>query len=332
MTRWGILATGGIAGTFAADLRQAPGAELLAVGSRSAGGGAGLRRPVRRPAGVRVLGGARRRPRRRRHLRRHPARRPPRRGADLPRGPARRCSARSRSRSTAPRPRRWSTPPASAGVFLMEAMWTRCNPAVRRILALIADGAIGELDHGAGRLRPRRRRSRPTHRLRAPRARRRRAARPRRLPGHVRPPVPRRARPHPGLGADRPGGHRREHRHDLRVRLRRGRHPHLRHRRRHPGRRHDHRHRRAGSSCRRSSTRPASPLHRDGGASRGRRPGAGGRGLSVRGDRGAALPRRGAAGEPARAARHDPRGDGPARRGPRADRRDLPAAPGVAAG
>lgn len=32
--RWGILATGGIAGTFAETLREAPGAELAAVGSR----------------------------------------------------------------------------------------------------------------------------------------------------------------------------------------------------------------------------------------------------------------------------------------------------------
>lgn len=32
--RWGILATGDIAATFAADLRRTPGAELAAVGSR----------------------------------------------------------------------------------------------------------------------------------------------------------------------------------------------------------------------------------------------------------------------------------------------------------
>ena len=37
MTRWGILATGYIAERFATDLRKAPGAELLAVGSRSPG-------------------------------------------------------------------------------------------------------------------------------------------------------------------------------------------------------------------------------------------------------------------------------------------------------
>ena len=32
-----------------------------------------------------------------------------------------------------------------AGVFAMEAMWTRCNPGVARIRELLADGAIGQL-------------------------------------------------------------------------------------------------------------------------------------------------------------------------------------------
>lgn len=36
MTRWGILSTGHIAGRFAEDLRLVPGAELVAVGSRTA--------------------------------------------------------------------------------------------------------------------------------------------------------------------------------------------------------------------------------------------------------------------------------------------------------
>ncbi|SHM91462.1 Gfo/Idh/MocA family protein [Actinacidiphila paucisporea] len=33
----------------------------------------------------------------------------------------------------------------SRGVFLMEAMWMRCNPVIRRVAALVADGAIGEV-------------------------------------------------------------------------------------------------------------------------------------------------------------------------------------------
>src|SRR5690606_6896032 len=30
-------------------------------------------------------------------------------------------------------------------VFLMEAMWMRCDPLIRRMVELIADGAIGEV-------------------------------------------------------------------------------------------------------------------------------------------------------------------------------------------
>jgi predicted dehydrogenase len=53
------------------------------------------------------------------------------------------------------------------GLFLMEAMWMRTNPAIRRIAELVADGAIGEVRHIAadfGLAGP----FPPGHRLRAP--------------------------------------------------------------------------------------------------------------------------------------------------------------------
>jgi predicted dehydrogenase len=53
------------------------------------------------------------------------------------------------------------------GVFLMEAMWMRCNPAIRRIVEVIGDGAIGAVQtvHADfGILGP----TDPAHRLRNP--------------------------------------------------------------------------------------------------------------------------------------------------------------------
>ncbi|MDF3145524.1 MULTISPECIES: Gfo/Idh/MocA family oxidoreductase [unclassified Streptomyces] len=62
------------------------------------------------------------------------------------------------------------------GSFLMEAMWMYCNPLVRRLKALVDDGAIGEVRHVqadfglAGHLLPEARNGTlpPSHRLRDP--------------------------------------------------------------------------------------------------------------------------------------------------------------------
>ena len=58
--------------------------------------------------------------------------------------PARRCCARRRSPSTWPTPRRWSAWPAAHGVFLMEAMWMACNPVVRALREGLGAGRFGE--------------------------------------------------------------------------------------------------------------------------------------------------------------------------------------------
>lgn len=62
------------------------------------------------------------------------------------------------------------------GSFLMEAMWMYCNPLIRRLKALVDDGAIGEVRHVqadfglAGHLLPEARNGTlpPSHRLRDP--------------------------------------------------------------------------------------------------------------------------------------------------------------------
>jgi predicted dehydrogenase len=166
MTRWGILATGYIAERFATDLRRAPGAELLAVGSRSAENARAFadRHDVPRAYGswdalaadddIDVVYVA---PPHAAHL--AAALTCVRAGrAVLCEKPITLDRASAATLVDAAR---------SAGVFLMEAMWTRCNPAVRRMLAMIDDGVIGrpttvQADFGLAGDFP------PTHRLRAP--------------------------------------------------------------------------------------------------------------------------------------------------------------------
>ncbi|MFH0245516.1 Gfo/Idh/MocA family protein [Streptomyces sp. HK10] len=142
--RWGILATGGIAGAFARDLAALPGGELLAVGSRS-------------PESAR------------RFADEHGAPRAHGSWAELAADPdvdvvyvATPHSAHLEAATVCleagkavlcekpltlnlAQAREMVALARRRGVFLMEAMWTYCNPVVRRMLELVADGAIGEV-------------------------------------------------------------------------------------------------------------------------------------------------------------------------------------------
>ncbi|MCZ7419311.1 Gfo/Idh/MocA family oxidoreductase [Verrucosispora sp. WMMA2121] len=165
MTRWGILATGHIAARFAEDLRLVPGAELVAVGSRTAETAE-------------------------RFAERHGAPRAYASWAELAADadvdviyvatPHAAHHEAALTCLTAGRPVLVEKPitldlatstelvdtARAAGVFLMEAMWMRCNPLIRRVCQLIADGAIGTLtgvraDFGVAGPFP------PEHRMRA---------------------------------------------------------------------------------------------------------------------------------------------------------------------
>ncbi|SCG77073.1 Predicted dehydrogenase [Micromonospora echinaurantiaca] len=165
MTRWGILATGHIAGRFAEDLRLVPGAELVAVGSRTA---ESAQRFARRHGVPRAYGSWQdlaadadldvvyvATP----HAAHHQA--------------ALTCLAAGRAvllekpftLDLATSTELVDTARA-AEVFLMEAMWMRTNPILRRVCELVADGAIGtvtsvQADFGAAGPFP------PEHRMRA---------------------------------------------------------------------------------------------------------------------------------------------------------------------
>ncbi|MFE2375962.1 Gfo/Idh/MocA family protein [Streptomyces sp. NPDC059398] len=142
--RWGVLATGGIAAAFTADLQGLPGAEVVAVGSRtlaSAKGFAG-RFGVPRAHGswaelaadpeVDVVYVATP----------HSAHRAAA-GLCLEAGRAVLCEKAFTLNA------REATELAdlarARGSFLMEAMWMYCNPLVRRLTELVRDGAIGEI-------------------------------------------------------------------------------------------------------------------------------------------------------------------------------------------
>jgi predicted dehydrogenase len=164
--RWGILATGVIAERFTADLAQLAGAEVVAVGSRSLESAQdfarrhtierayGSWRELAEDADVDVVYVA------------------TPHSAHL--AATRLCLSAGRA-VLCEKP--FTLDRASAaglvelararGLFLMEAMWMRTIPAIRRIVELVAQGAIGEVRHVAADFAmagpvP------PGHRLRAP--------------------------------------------------------------------------------------------------------------------------------------------------------------------
>lgn len=142
--RWGILATGAIAATFTEDLARSPDAEVVAVGSRTetAAKAFAERYGIPRAYGswlelaaddeVDVVYVATP------HSAHHAA--------------ARLCLKAGRA-VLCEKPLTLDLPTSQEliataqeqGVFLMEAMWARCNPTIRRVAEMIRDGAIGEV-------------------------------------------------------------------------------------------------------------------------------------------------------------------------------------------
>lgn len=140
--RWGILATGTIAAEFAADLQLLPDAELVAVGSRSqeSADAFAARFGIPRAHGswealaaddeVDVVYVATP------HSAHFAA-------AELCLKSGRAVLCEKPFTLNAGETRQLVELAQERGLFLMEAMWTRCNPAFRRVLELIAEGAIG---------------------------------------------------------------------------------------------------------------------------------------------------------------------------------------------
>jgi len=142
--RWGIVATGRIAARFVSDLGIVDDAEVLAVASRSddSAGRFATEHHIPRPYGtwealaadpdvdiVYVAGP---------HPAHHPAAR-----MMLAAGKAVLCE--KPITVNAPQAEDLVAVAAEHRVFLAEAMWTRTIPAVRRIVELVAYGAIGEV-------------------------------------------------------------------------------------------------------------------------------------------------------------------------------------------
>src|SRR6478735_8212752 len=142
--RWGVLATGGIAATFTADLQAVPGAEVVAVASRTDTSAKAFAERFGIPKAygswaelaaddeVDVVYVATP----------HSAHREAtalclKAGKHVLCEKAFTLNSREAEELVALARDR--------GLFLMEAMWTYCNPVIRRLTALIADGAIGDI-------------------------------------------------------------------------------------------------------------------------------------------------------------------------------------------
>ncbi|MFI6378392.1 Gfo/Idh/MocA family protein [Streptomyces sp. NPDC050658] len=164
--RWGVLATGGIAASFTANLLDMPDAEVVAVASRTEASAKAFaeRFGIPRAYGewdalaededVDVVYVATP----------HSAHRAAA-GLCLEAGRAVLCE--KAFTLNAREARELVTLARRRGLFLMEAMWMYCHPLVRRLKALVDDGAIGEVrtvqaDFGLAGPFP------PSHRLRDP--------------------------------------------------------------------------------------------------------------------------------------------------------------------
>ncbi|MFB6815320.1 Gfo/Idh/MocA family protein [Streptomyces sp. NPDC056347] len=144
VVRWGVLATGGIAATFAEDLRSMPDMEVVAVASRTDASARafadrfGIPRAYGDWAGlvadeeVDVVYVATP----------HSAHRAAA-GLCLEAGKPVLCE--KAFTLNAREARELVGLARERGVFLMEAMWTYLNPVIRRMTELVRDGAIGEI-------------------------------------------------------------------------------------------------------------------------------------------------------------------------------------------
>jgi predicted dehydrogenase len=164
--RWGILATGGIAAAFTADLVDLPDAEVVAVASRSAESAEAFaeRFGIPRAYGgwdalahdgdVDVVYVATP----------HSAHRA---AAGLCLEAGRHVLCEKAFTLNAREAEELVALARERGSFLMEAMWMYCNPLIRRLAGLVRDGAVGEVrsvhaDFGLAGPFP------PAHRLRDP--------------------------------------------------------------------------------------------------------------------------------------------------------------------